>query len=262
MGTTLYSPPHNLDALLIGTGEFSFALGATSVAQANQLGYRDFGNVKAFQVDASGEDKEHFGSYRGILARDDNRKQKIKVGYKLTNDEWSYNTLKHLFFATPIGNYLRAALAAVAGTPIPGTAGLFFDVMDANGNRVRQLTAVTFPNKTEGTDFEVDYTLGRVRFLTPQNAALTPTITAAAVAAGSPGSLITSAPLTQNIFKGFGRLVCFDENPVQPVMWEHTDFGCQVEISGTPDVKGDDYSDMSLSVIVTSPAGVLFNRAA
>ena len=261
-----YSPPHNLNALLIGTGEFSFSLGATTAAAAAVQGYRDFGNVKTFKIDSGGEDKEHYGAYRGILRRDDIRKQKIKMGYTLTNDEWNLNTLLFLFFGITNGVYTRAALAAVVGTALPFSNGspsnslLFYDIMDATGIRVREVVAVTFAGKTEGTDFEVDYKMGRVRFLTAQVAALTPTITAAAITAGGAGSLNAFEPLSQNIFKGIGRLVVFDENSTENIFLEHTDFGCQVEITGTPDVKGDDYSDLTLMVTVTSPVGTGYVR--
>lgn len=266
MSTVPYAPPHNLNALLLGTAEFSFALGATTVAGAAIQGYRDFGNVKAFQIDAKGEDKTHYGSYRGITRKDDIRKQKLELGYKLTCDEWTLNSLKYLFFGTPTGAITRAAIAAVAGTPLPFSNGspsqsnLFYDVMDATGNRARELTAVTFQGKQEGTDFEVDYKMGRVRFLVQQAAALTPTITAAAINAGDPGSLLGLQPLTQNIFNGIGRLIVFDEGNPQNIVIEHTDFGCQVEITGTPDVKSDDYSDLSLMVSVSAPLGTTYFR--
>ena len=268
MGTTPYAPPHNLNALLIGTGEFSFALGATTLAAAAIQGFRDFGNVKAFQIDGKGEDKTHYGSYRGITRKDDMRKQKLELGYKLTCDEWTASLLRFLFFGTPSGVITRAAIAAVAGTVLPFSNGspsqndLFYDVMDATGNRARELTAVTFQGKQEGTDFEVDYRMGRVRFLSPQVTALTPTITAAAINAGDPGSLYAMQPLSQNIFNGIGRLVLFDEGDPQNIVLEHTDFGCQVEISGTPDVKSDDYSDLALMVSVSAPVGTTYFRNA
>ena len=263
-----YAPPHNLNALLIGTGEFSFALGATTPAAAAIQGYRDFGNITAFQIDASGEDKKHYGSYRGVTRKDDLRKQKIELGYKLTCDEWDLAKLQFLFFGTPNGVITRAAIAAVAGTPLPfspanpSQSKLFYDVMDAAGNRVRELTAVTFPAKQEGTDFEVDYRMGRVRFLTPQTAALTPTVTAVGIAAGDPGSLYANVPLTQNVFNGIGRLVLFDEGNPQNIVMEHTDFSCQVEVDGTPDVKGDDYSTLALMVSVSGIVGNTYFRNA
>ena len=260
------TPAHNLDALLIGNAEFSFALGATNPAQAAAMGFRDYGNLKAFQVDSKGDDKMHYGSYRGRLIRDDIRKQKLELNYKLTCDEWTPATLKHLFFGTIGSPYTRAAIAAVPGTALafsngtPSDPRLWYDILDAAGNRVRDLVAVTFTGKVENTDFTVDYKLARVQVLLVQTAALTPTITAAAVAAGGPTSMVSMTPLGQNLFNGIGRLVIFDQNNQQQVVIEHVDFGCQVEITGTTDVKADDYSDIALMVSVTSPLGEVFTR--
>ena len=259
-------PTHNLDALLIGNGEFSFALGASTPAQASAQGFRDFGNIKAFQIDPGGEDKKHYGSYRGVLRKDDQRKQKLELTYKITCDEWTPNNLRYLFYGLAGAAYTRAAIAAVAGTAMAFTNGapsdptLWYDVLDAGGNRVRDLVAVTFAQKAEGTDFKVDYKLGRVQWLTAQTATVTPTITAAAVAAGSALSMSTVTPLSQNQFDGIGRLVVFDENINQQVVFEHADFGCQVEITGTADVKNDDYSDLALMVSLSAPLGTVYMR--
>jgi hypothetical protein len=114
----MYTPPHNTDALLIGNAEFSFALGATTPALAAAQGFRDFGNVKAFQIDANGESKEHYGAYRGITRRDDIRKQKLKLNYKLTCDEWTLNLLRFLLFGADAAPITRSAIAAANGTPI------------------------------------------------------------------------------------------------------------------------------------------------
>ena len=259
-------PAHNLDALLIGNGEFSLSLGASTPAQAAVLGFRDFGNIKAFQIDSGGDDKEHFGSYRGILRRDDLRKQKLKLSYKITCDEWTPNALKFLFYGLTGNPYTRSAIAAVAGTQIafsngaPSNPLLWYDILDSTGARVRDLVAVTFTTKTEGTDFQLDYKLGRVQFLTAQTANVTPTITAAAVAVGGATSMATMTPLSQNLFEGIGRLVVFDEDDKQQVVLEHADFGCQVEITGSADVKADDYSDLALMVSISNPLGTVFVR--
>jgi hypothetical protein len=137
-----------------------------------------------------------------------------------------------------------------------------YDVLDINGARVRDLTAVTFASKAEGVDFEVDYKLGRVRFLTSQTASVTPSITAAAIASGDANSLYGLTPLSQNVFQGIGRLVVFDENRRNQIALAHEDFGCEVEIDGGADVKTDDYSDLSLMVSVTNPLGKHYIREA
>ena len=166
-----------------------------------------------------------------------------------------------MFFSQPNGPITRAALAAVAGTAIPfsnaapSNPQFHYDVLDANGNRVRNLTAVTFPGLQENTNFVVDYIMGRVRFLTAQAAPLTPTVTAVAIVAGDVNSLNQIVPMAQSLFQGMGRIVIFDEDTNQQVVFEHTDFSCEVEITGTADVKNDDYSDLSLMVSITGLVG-------
>ena len=256
---------HNLSSLLIGTGEFSFALNATTPAQAAAQGYKDFGNVTAVSINPEGEMKEHFGSYRGVVRRDDLRKRKIKLGYKLTSDEFTQNNLSYAFFGTTGGDNARAALGAVAGSALPFTAtpavlGLWYDLRDAGGNRVTNLSAVTFTGKTEGTDFVVDTLLGRVKFLTAQSADLTPMLSASAITSSSTSYMRQIAPLQQGLFSGIGRLACYDEKAGNNLVFDHRDFGCQVTIDGNPDVKQDDYSTLSLMVSISNPVGSVYVR--
>lgn len=255
------TPSHNLRALLMGTGEFSFCLNAATAAQASQLGYRDVGNITAFKIESSGDKKEHYGSYRGTTRRDGVRMQKLKTGYELTCDEWDLLKMQTMLFGGTANAVTRPALAAAAGTALvfsngaPSNPALWYDVLSAGGVRANRLTAVTFPGLTEGTDFEVDSKLGRVRFITAQVANATPTITAAAIVAGDINSMLRFTPMTRGVFNGIGRLVLFDEDDANNIVYEHTDFGCEVAVNGTPDVKSDDYSTISLTVTVTSPLG-------
>ncbi len=260
------TPQHNTSALLIGTGEFAAAIGATTLAQAAALGYRDIGNVTAFDITPAGEEKKHFGSYRGVLRKDDQRKRKIEVGYKLTADEFNVEMLKFALYGANNGDNARSALAAVTGGVLAFSSGspsgtiLWFPVLDASGNHVSNLTALTITSKVEGTDFEVDYAQGMIRFLVSQTASVTPTISAPSIAAGGALYMKRIQPLQQSQVNAIGRLVCYDENPVNPVVFKHTNFSCQISIDGNPSIKGDDYSSLGLMVSIGQLVGDVYSR--
>lgn len=260
------TPQHNTSALLIGTGEFSAAFGANTVAQAAAIGYRDFGNITAFEITPAGEEKKHFGSYRGVQRKDDQRKRKTEVGYKLTCDEFNAEMLKFALYGTNNGDNARSALAAVTGGVLTFSIGspsgtiLWYPVLDASGNHVTNLTALTIASKVEGTDFEVDYTQGMIRFLVSQTASVTPTISAPAIAAGGALYMRKIQPLQQSQVNAIGRLVCFDENTLNPVVFKHVNFSCQISIDGNPSVKADDYSSLGLMISVGQLVGDVYSR--
>lgn len=262
------NPAHRTDALLIGTGEFSFSPNSATVAAAASAGYIDFGNVKVFDIKSQADMKEHYGSYRGTMRRDRIDGRKIRLGYDLTVDEFNANLLNYMFqgkAATP-SNYTRAVLTAAAGTAlnfvtVNSDPTRWYDILDATGNKVPFLTTVTIAAKVEGTDFQLDLTLGRVQFLTLQTTSLSPLITAVAVVAGDNNNLSIITPLTQGTIFGVGRITCYDELSRQSIVWEHRDFYGQIMLSGSPTVKGDDYSDFKLSVNVGTPAGSIFVRS-
>jgi len=62
------------------------------------------------------------------------------------------------------------------------------------------------------------------------------------------------------VTRGFGRLVCYDEDPTDSVIFSHHGFSCDVLISGNSDLKPDDYSTFKLLVAVTGTVGTLFTR--
>lgn len=258
---SMASPTHNLNSHLIGTAEFSFALNASSRANASALGYRDIGNLTAHVIVPEGERKEHWGAYRGIVRNDRNAKRKLKLSYKLTGDEFAARQLALVIMGSEGSALTRLAIAAVAGTAIPFSVGSpsvsnrWYDILDASGNRVKFLTGVTITGKVEGTDFELDLALGRIRFITPQTSNLTPTITAPAIVAGDVNSFIRATPMNLALARGYGRLVVFDENSAQTMVLDHSDFSCEVEVDGEVAILQDDWSKLNFIVRVTADVG-------
>lgn len=260
------APAHNTTAHMLGTGEFSFCEGSgLTAATAAAKGYVDFGNVKVFAVMPESEMKEHIGAYRGTLRRDRIDKRVLKLAYRLTCDEWDLRKLLFLFYGEEATAFTQSALAADDGQALDfsstsSVAGRWYDLFDTNGKRVRKLTAVTIATLTEGTDFEVDLVLGRIKFLTEQSASLTPVLTAEEITASDAGYMEALTPLQLGQRRGFGRIVCFDENADEGVVFDHHDFGCDVSVEGQPNVDGQEYSTFDIMVTVTDPVGTLWNR--
>jgi hypothetical protein len=258
-------PPHNLDALLIGTGEFSFSPDAASAADARAKGYQDFGNVLAFTPSVEPSSEEHVGSYRGVRRKDRTVTTETKLQYQLRLDEWNLKNLEIMLGGAATTGFTQAAISAAAGevlgfTATPAVIGRWYELRSAAGAPLRAITTVTIATKVEGTDFEVDLLLGRIRFLTAQAADLTPTLTVAAIVAGSEGAFRGLIPMADPVKAGFGRLVVFDQYDANKVVLDHRDFSCDVAIESVSEVDGTGFTDMTLNVNVTSVPGVVYVR--
>lgn len=258
---------HNLDALLIGTGEFHFAEGASTAAEAGGvgMGYRPFDNIKAFALQPESEQKEHFGSYRGQRVSDKTITTQSKFGYRLTCDTFTLQKFLFMFFGVETTAFTQSALSTVSGdalafsSPTPSESDKWYDVL-YNGIRVREISALTIATLTEGTDFVVDPRLGRIRFLTARTASVTPVISAPAITASSSTYLKAITPLQKPLRTGMGRLVCFDQNDDSAIVFDHVDFGCEVYVSNQAEVDGEDYSSYEIIVKLTRPVGTVYAR--
>lgn len=93
---------NNPNLTLVGTGDFSLIIGATT-APANESEYdaasAAFGNVKEATVMNEQEVKDHFGSYRGIRILDRSVTTQLRKGYKIKLDEFEKRTVQALFYA-------------------------------------------------------------------------------------------------------------------------------------------------------------------
>lgn len=260
-------PAHNLNALLIGTGEFSFSKDATSAANAQIRGWVDFGNIVAFTPEADNKAEEHVGSYRGVRRIDKRAITQTKLQYKLKNDEWNISNLRLLFGATDTTGHTQLIHSALAGqtlgfTANPAVIGRWYDIKTAAGLRLRKLTTVTIAAKVEGTDFVLDLKMGRVKFLTAQAADLVPTITAPAIVAGTDDAFLGLLPLQAPVQSGYGKLICFDQYNPNTVVLEHENFSCDLSIDSASEVGGTGFTDLTLTVTITSDVGVVLVRNA
>lgn len=260
--STQVSPTHNTKALTIATAEFSFSHNATSAADAQARGYLDLGNIKSINPGTEPTKQEHFGSYRGIRRSDKTVVTQDKISYKVVVDELNKKNLEILLGGTSIGEFSQAALTAAAGTVLgftatPAVIGKWYDILTAAGAQLRRLTTVTIATKVEGTDFELDLTLGRVRFLTAQAADLTPTITCAAITSGSATGFENFTPLLEAVKTGYGRVVMFDTQSGETVVYDHYGFNCDVAVDSVSDIDGEKFTEITLTVTVKDVVGVV-----
>jgi hypothetical protein len=249
-------PAHNLIALVIGIGEFSFSPGAVSVADALTKGYLDFGNVVALTPNVESTKEEHFGSYRGVRRKDKTIVTENRLDYQLRCDEWNKKNVEIAFGATEGSVFTQAALSAVAGatlgfTAVPAVIGRWYELRTSAGARLRNLTTVTIATKVEGTDFVLDLLLSRIKFLTAQAADLVPTITCSAITAGQANSGFQFTPLADPVKQGYGRLTIYDQNDNNKVIYDHYEFACEISVETVAEIDGTSINEMTITVSVT-----------
>lgn len=157
---TQVDPSHNINALLLGTGEFRFSKDASSPANAQARGYLDFGNIVAFTVEPDNTAEEHVGSYRGTRRVDRRINTQTKVQYKIRADEWNLQNIKLIFSGEDSTPHTQSALTFEAGATLAFTTtaaviGKWYEIQTLAGGRLRNLTSVDFatspPSAVVGT---------------------------------------------------------------------------------------------------------------
>lgn len=265
--STQVDPAHNLNALLIGTGEFSFSEGATSAANAQVRGWLDFGNMQSFSVEPDITKEEHVGSYRGVRRTDKTVVTKQQIKYKLKLDEFNLKNVERMFGGSSTTGHTQAIISAVAGetfgfTANPGVIGKWYDIKKSTGARLRNLTSVTMSIGTEGTNFVLDLKMARIKFLTAQASDNVPTITCAAIVAGDAYSFLGITPLLAPVLSGYGKLIVFDQYSSNIIVMEHENFSCDVSLDGNAEINGTGFSELSLDILVTDTVGTVLTRYA
>lgn len=340
-------PLHNIDALLIGTGEFKFSEGAISAADAQARGWLDFGNIVAFTPEPTTSKEEHQGSYRGVRRADKTVVTENGLSYKIRVDEFNKVNLQVLYGASAAAGFTQTIASALAGAVLAfGTLaakiGYWYDLKKTDLSRIFDVTSVTIAETAthlapgtaaddlitfnahgltngmavtftgaglatplvvgtvyyvvnsaansfkvaltpggvainltvdstaqsyqrvylEGTDFEVDYKLGGIRFLTAQAANLTPTITAPAIVAGAAGSFMGLTPMADPVKQGYGRLIIFDQNDDNKVVLQHIDFSCELTMDSANEIDGTAFTDMTLDAKIGADVGKVWLRDA
>ncbi len=344
-------PSHNLNALLIGTGEFAFSDGAETLAEARIKGFQDYGNITAFQLQTDVTKLEHKGSYRGGLRKDRTVVTEQGLSYLIKCDEWDKRNLLVLFggeeaagfeqpaisaidacdswdftadepmkvgwwydIQRPTGErliYLTTAALARVGTGISCTADASTDKITKSTHGLANGTAITFDGTAvptgltagavyyvrdtatndfkvaltsggaaidltstgtavvyytalvEGTDYEVDLTLGRIRFTTSATitSSVQPIVTSAVISLGDARSLFGLTPLQNLTRTGFGRIVCYDQKDENIIVFDHQDFECELSVENAAEINSSSWSEIQLKVTIKGQSpGTVFVR--
>lgn len=255
---------HDLDALLLATGEFKFSDGATSVADAGAKGFRDIGNLVLVGLTPEKQEVSHKGSYRGVRRKDKTFIIEAGLKYKLQADELGPKNLMFALFGEETTGFTQSAQTAVSGDAfnfdtVAAVIGFWYP-LTISGARVREITTVTIATLVEGTDFELDKKLGLIRFLTAQSVDRTPVITAPAVTAGSTAALTGITPLAETVRRGYGELALFNDNHPNDLVLHHTGFACDVYFDSMDDITGEEVTKQTLIVEVTTPVGTVYAK--
>lgn len=261
-------PRHNLDALTIGTVEFSFSDAATTAADTLLKGWLDLGNVVSMTPNLEREVTKHMGSYRGVRRADKTINTSSAWSYQIKLDELNYENLRILCGGSSATGFTQSsqtaqnadALGFSSGAGASGTQK-WYDIK-ISGARIRNLTALTIATLVEGTDFEVDSLLGRVRFLVSQVASRVPVVTAPAITAGTASAFLGITPLTDIVRAGFGRLTIYDQNDGNKVVIDHVDFSCDLSAESAGELNGTAITELTFNVDTTNELGTLFVRNA
>lgn len=250
-------PSHNLDALFLGTGEFSFCEGAETLAEALPKGFMDFGNVRALTPNVESTKVVHKGSYRGKLKRDKQIVTEHNLDYVLRCDEWKQSNMLILFGGTAAAQHTQLVKTAANADAIAFSAGTPADPdkwyqIAFSGVHYMHLTTVTIATLTEGTDFVLDLLLGRIRFLTAQTASLVPVVTSAVITTGSVNSMLGITPLDTITHRGLGRLTLYDQNDDTHIVLDHRDFVCEISLENVGEINGENWTELQIRVTISA----------
>lgn len=261
-------PRHNLDALIIGTVEFSFSDGATSATDTLLKGWLDLGNVVSMTPALERETQKHMGSYRGVRRADKTINTSSSWSYQIKLDEINFENLRILCGGSSTTGFTQASQTAQNGDAWGFSSGAgasgtqkWYDVK-ISGARIRNISALTIATLVEGTDFEVDLLLGRVRFLVSQVASRLPVVTAPAITAGSAAAFLGIIPLTDIVRAGYGRLTIYDQNDGNKVVVDHVDFSCDLSAESAGEINGTAITELTFNVDTSSDLGTIFVRNA
>lgn len=257
---------HNLRSVLIGvTSRFMFCEDAESLADVYAKGAEDFGNLKAHQLQAENTTEPVMTSVDGITQTVDEQSRLVTLGYLLTSREQSVRDLLFAYFGTKGTPFTQAVMAAVNGNTLgftanPAKINAWYELR-YNGVPVRNVTSVTIAGKTEGTDFILAKDLGLIRFLTAQAADLVPVITAPEITSASAGYMESITPFTKPTRRGYARLVCYDRDPQNKIVFDHRWFRCTVGISNQPDRNSESGAgELQLKVMIMDDPGTVLAR--
>lgn len=218
----------NANAAPIGSGIFLFCPGAESVSEivANG-GYQHHGSIEAWDLQPAAETVAVKISKGGQRLTGRNLVTGRTFAYGITHDELNEYVIRHMTGGGAPTQSTQAELSTdnadtLGFTANPATIGNWYQ-LSVSGAPVHALGTVTVAGKTEGTDFEVDYDNGMIRFLTAQSSDLTPVLTADQITTSSTTSRKQFTPFSESGVQGMACLYIFDQEDRETI-WRHENF--------------------------------------
>lgn len=260
---------HHTRANVQGTVRLLLSLDAASRAAAVAAGFEDAGEFMGYELQGESKTEPVLKPFFGVMRQVDETPGLLTLGYELTTKEIAdARKLKYFLSATAGVDLAQAAAAAVAAdalvfsAPAPAVLNRWYDVLRA-GARVRFLSALTIAGSVEGVDFAVDLEQGQVRFINPAAlpvANVVATITAPAINAAHAKAMLGLRPMQQQIWRGYARLLTYDQNRTNRIVKEHNDFSFTLTLGKNFGVKHDGQSEGSLKLMIAGDEGVVLHR--
>lgn len=260
---------HHTRAEIQGTVQFLFAEGATTRAEALAKGFTDLGNFLGMETKGEAAKTPVVKCYRGVSRESYNIPGLLKQGYDLQTAEVADSRkLKFALFGSPLDAFAQAALAdveidALNFTAVQPAIQHAWYPLTRTGKQVRELTGLTIATLTEGVDFLVDYKLGLIRFIDAAKlptAALKPKVSAPKIDASHPLGLRALKPMTKASWRGYGRILVWDQNDTQQLVMDHQNFSCEISLSSPFNIARDSISEMKLLVSIGDDTGEIYHR--
>jgi hypothetical protein len=252
-----------------GTLRLLLSLDAAFKAAAIVAGFEEFGGLTGCELKGEAKTEPNLKPIFGVMRQVGQTPGLLTMGYELTTNEIAdARKLKYFLSAAAGQDLAQAAIVAGAADAIvftnqvPAVLNRWYDILKTSA-RVRFLSAFAAAGLVEGTDFVVDYEQGQVRFIkaaTLPVANVTPTISAPAIDATHAKAMKGLLPLRNQIWTGYARLIAYDQNRANRVVYEHNDFSFTLTMGKNFGIKHDKQSEASITLMVAADEGTILHR--
>lgn len=256
-------------AEIMGTVRLLLALDAASRAGAIAQGFDEFSDILGTELTGESKTEPTLKPINGVMRQTDETPGLVTYGYELTFKAIAdARKMRYNLNASAGQDLVQAASAAVAADalvftgPAPAVLNRWYDVLIA-GVRKRFLTAFAIAGKVEGVDYIVDLEQGQVRFINPAAlpaANIVATVTAPVIDATSDKAMKGLRPMQNQIWRGYARLMIYDQNRKNRIIKEHNDFSFTLTAGKNFGVKHDSQSEASIKLMVAADEGYVIHR--
>lgn len=270
------------DKSLYGTGQFRLHYTSTGDAAQAMLGPSyTFGNEAKITVNPESEQVEIKRHLRGINRKVSKPVASMKLSYDLEVSQLTFNALARVLF---VNGQSFSEFTRSAGT---GTAASALDFRTSQGKALVQdrwydisalevrglhLTSVALTGAQsayganadatgllEGKDYELDRTMGSVRFLRAVDDIINVTSTYPAITASDPQYSWVVTPNANPKLSGIGVVEVFNDD--RKLIYKHEGFGCVVVPNGDLEFNSQ-LATVKLKILPTLPTGNILAHAA